>query len=106
MKEPSETAILRARIAELEGEVKRLDLNGIHTCHDECRRLPCVQRREIAALKANEVKLREALEKIESGKAVMIDHDMECYVPETLYREEMQEIARAALSQTDGGEHE
>lgn len=39
------------RIEALEGEVERLTVNGIHTCHDNCQRLPCVQGREIRALK-------------------------------------------------------
>lgn len=38
------------RIEALEAEVKRLNYAGIHTCWDECPRLPCVQRREIEAL--------------------------------------------------------
>ena len=40
------------RIEAAEAEVKRLTYNGIHTCHAECPRLPCVQRREIEALTA------------------------------------------------------
>jgi hypothetical protein len=39
------------RIEVLESEVKRLTLNGIHTCHDNCQRLPCVQGREIRRLR-------------------------------------------------------
>ena len=39
------------RIEALEAENERLTYNGIHTCHDECPRLPCVQRREIAQLR-------------------------------------------------------
>jgi hypothetical protein len=39
----------------LRAEVERLSYDGIHTCHDGCPRLPCVQRREIE-------RLREALE--------------------------------------------
>lgn len=38
------------RIEALEGEVERLTTNGIHTCHDNCRRFPCVQGREIRRL--------------------------------------------------------
>ena len=29
--------------------IERLSYNGIHTCHAGCKRLPCVQRREIEA---------------------------------------------------------
>ena len=39
-----------ARIEALTAEVRRLDYSGIHTCHAECPRLPCAQRREIEAL--------------------------------------------------------
>jgi hypothetical protein len=35
---------MRVRVAELE-------TGGVHTCHDECPRLPCVQAREIARLR-------------------------------------------------------
>ena len=38
------------RIEALTAEVQRLTYDGIHTCHAECPRLPCVQRREIEAL--------------------------------------------------------
>ena len=41
---------LTARAEAAEAEVQRLTYNGIHTCHAECPRLPCVQRREIEAL--------------------------------------------------------
>lgn len=43
---------LTARAEAAEAEVQRLTYNGIHTCHAECPRLPCVQRREIEALTA------------------------------------------------------
>jgi hypothetical protein len=39
-------------IAALQAEVERLTFDGIHTCHADCPRLPCVQRREIDALQA------------------------------------------------------
>ena len=35
----------------LRAEVQRLDIAGTHTCHDDCPKLPCVQRREIERLK-------------------------------------------------------
>ena len=40
------------RIEALQAEIERLTYDGIHTCHDDCPRLPCVQRREIDALQA------------------------------------------------------
>lgn len=49
------TAVLHLaadRIEALTAEVQRLTYDGIHTCHAECPRLPCVQRREIEALTA------------------------------------------------------
>jgi hypothetical protein len=41
----------------LQAEVERLTYDGIHTCHDDCPRLPCVQRREIDALQADVAEL-------------------------------------------------
>lgn len=32
-------------------EIERLTTEGVHTCHDQCQRLACVQGREIAELK-------------------------------------------------------
>lgn len=43
-------AELAKKVEQLEAEVERLTLDGIHTCHDQCRRIACVQRREIARL--------------------------------------------------------
>jgi hypothetical protein len=45
-------AIGADRIEALLAEVERLTYDGIHTCHDDCPRLPCVQRREIDGLRA------------------------------------------------------
>ena len=42
--------------------LERAEVNSIHTCHDECQRLPCVQRREIEALKEAAKVLVNALE--------------------------------------------
>jgi hypothetical protein len=44
-------------IEALQAEVERLTYDGIHTCHDDCPRLPCVQRREIDALRAEVAEL-------------------------------------------------
>jgi len=40
-------------IAALQAEIERLTFDGIHTCHADCPRLPCVQRREIEGLRAD-----------------------------------------------------
>jgi Asp-tRNA(Asn)/Glu-tRNA(Gln) amidotransferase A subunit family amidase len=45
------------RIEALQAEVERLTYDGIHTCYDDCPRLPCVQRREIDALQAQVAEL-------------------------------------------------
>jgi hypothetical protein len=42
----------RQRIAELEDEVERLDVGGVHSCHQHCKRTACVQRRRIDELEA------------------------------------------------------
>jgi hypothetical protein len=46
-------AIGADRIEALQAEIERLTYDGIHTCHDDCPRLPCVQRREIDGLRAD-----------------------------------------------------
>lgn len=43
---------LAAEVERLRAEVQRLDIAGTHTCHDDCPKLPCVQRREIERLRA------------------------------------------------------
>ena len=48
------------RIEALTAEVRRLDYSTIHTCWDECPRLPCAQRREIEALTAQLTEARES----------------------------------------------
>jgi hypothetical protein len=50
----------------LRAEVERLSYDGIHTCHDGCPRLPCVQRREIERLR---VALRACRRAVAGGKA-------------------------------------
>lgn len=39
-------------IRSLRAQVERLFNDGIHTCHDQCPRFGCVQRREIESLRA------------------------------------------------------
>ena len=39
-------------VERLRAEVQRLDMAGTHSCHDDCQRLPCAQRREIERLRA------------------------------------------------------
>ena len=39
------------RIEALSAEIERLNINGIHTCHDQCARPLCVAWREIEHLK-------------------------------------------------------
>jgi hypothetical protein len=47
----------RRNAAEAADAIERLTYDGIHTCHDDCPRLPCVQRREIDALRAEVAEL-------------------------------------------------
>ncbi len=42
-----DTRPLTAEIADLRAENERLQLDGIHTCHDECQRPTCVLRRQL-----------------------------------------------------------
>lgn len=41
-----------AQIAELKARIEWLESGNIHTCHEKCQRLPCVQARTITELKA------------------------------------------------------
>lgn len=43
---------LADEVERLRAEVQRLDIAGTHSCHDDCPKLPCVQRREIERLRA------------------------------------------------------
>lgn len=45
-------------------QLKRRD--DIHTCHDQCERIACVQRREIDELKRKLEVAKKALEKIKN----------------------------------------
>jgi hypothetical protein len=51
----------RRNAAEAADAIERLTYDGIHTCHADCPRLPCVQRREIEGLRAEVERLRKAL---------------------------------------------
>jgi len=55
------TRPLTAEIADLRAENERLQLDGIHTCHDECQRPTCVLRRQLD-------EAMEALEQIANHK--------------------------------------
>jgi hypothetical protein len=55
-----------SQVDALRAEVERLSYDGIHTCHDGCPRLPCVQRREIE-------RLREALREFVDGAGMEAD---------------------------------
>ena len=54
------TAHLR-KIIELQKRIEKLEVNRIHTCHDQCQKIECVQRRRIEELEAENKKLRDAL---------------------------------------------
>ena len=45
----------------LQKRVEELEASQIHTCHDDCQRLECAQRRKIEGLEAENKKMREAL---------------------------------------------
>ena len=47
----SMVAAMIAEVERLRAEVQRLDIAGTHSCHDDCPKLPCAQRREIERLK-------------------------------------------------------
>lgn len=53
-------------IAKLRAENERLKSNDVHSCHDQCQRVACVQRREID-------KLREEKEQFEKAAKSLAD---------------------------------
>jgi uncharacterized small protein (DUF1192 family) len=55
---------LAKEVERLRAEVQRLDIAGIHSCHDDCQKLPCVQRREIDRLRAELAAAKAELEKL------------------------------------------
>lgn len=63
----------KMRIAKLERENERLQLDGIHTCHNQCRRIACVQRREITDLESRLAIATEALEKYANPETHSMD---------------------------------
>jgi hypothetical protein len=54
--------LMREVAAEAADAIERLTYDGIHTCHDDCPRLPCVQRREIDALRGEIRRLTNELQ--------------------------------------------
>lgn len=52
---------LEIKYDQLQKRVAELETNRIHTCHDQCPKIECVQRRRIEELEAENKKLREAL---------------------------------------------
>lgn len=80
----------------LRAEVQRLTYDGIHTCHDDCQRLPCVQRREIEALRAEIAQIEGVLREV-GRKAWGNPDSRTCQEIEALVRSFL--TARAALSE-------
>jgi hypothetical protein len=82
-------------------EIERLDTAGIHSCHNDCQRLPCVLRRERDEARAElaELKLRaiEQRDGLRSG----ID-----YASDQLHKVNEHKIAREALAAVEGGSDE
>jgi hypothetical protein len=94
------------RIAELEAEVKRWETNSVHTCHEECPRIACVQRRRIAALEAerdaaNSVKVGDMMGALYSTYLSLTadgSYDAIRYIPQKFWRE----MAIAAIDKARG----
>ena len=73
---------LERELATAKQEIERLDVAGIHSCHDDCRRHACKMKRERDSM-ANA--LREILATAHAGKDALDQ------------AEQMESIARAAL---------
>jgi predicted RNase H-like nuclease (RuvC/YqgF family) len=58
-KNAAEIVRLELEVEHLKKEVERRSYDGIHTCHDECQRVPCRQRREIEHLKKEAKRLEK-----------------------------------------------
>jgi hypothetical protein len=83
------------------GEVERLTTNGIHSCWEECPRLPCVQGREIRALTAERDRLKAAL-----GAIAVKAGTSECggnYVAAVSLIGDIEQMADAALRAAGDG---
>lgn len=70
---------LKAEVERLRAEVQRLDITGTHSCHDDCPKLPCVQRREIERLRA-ELAATKAASVVPVELVALGDADWECSV--------------------------
>jgi hypothetical protein len=60
---------LEAEVERLRAEIQRLDIAGTHSCHDDCPKLPCVQRREIERLRAELAAANAGLAMVEATVA-------------------------------------
>ncbi len=54
--------------------IERIDYAGTHTCHARCKRLPCVQRREIESLQRECSVLRNEIDRC-NGLCISDDAD-------------------------------
>lgn len=88
----------------LRAEVERLTLDGIHTCHHECPRIACVQRREIARLREDAERWRTLWGVPSSWLCASFKVWAQSYVPAHHMRASVDEIigSRAALAATEG----
>jgi len=55
---------LERELTAARAEIERLDVSGIHTCHDKCQRWTCVMRRELKAVTEQRDRLAEAMTRI------------------------------------------
>lgn len=95
---------LTARVRELEAEVQRLEVNGIHSCWDECPRIACVQARHIRELETRLAAQGEELGKLRELLDYWLpkDEPLQWQVdPASLEHKIMWRKARAALGVGD-----
>lgn len=55
----AEVERLECELAEAKGRIADFTDGRVHTCHDECQRIECVQFRKIAALEAENARLKK-----------------------------------------------
>jgi hypothetical protein len=88
---------LTTELTAARAKIERIDLSGIHTCHDKCQRWTCVLRRENKMLTEQRDRLAVALQKLADCDWVITPHDR---------MDAVRTIAREALKSLTPKDHE
>jgi hypothetical protein len=83
---------LTTELTAARAKIERIDLSGIHTCHDKCQRWTCVLMRENKMLTDQRDRLAVALEQILEYQGRFAEED-----PESIAREALQSLTTNEL---------